>query len=123
MATNTKLLKAATIALSDYMGLSEEETLLIITDEIKQEIGQALFEAGKQLCQEAFYVEMIPRTTHGEEPPELISGMMRNVDVVVCPTLKSLTHTYARINASEAGVRVATMPDISIETIDRKSVV
>ncbi len=119
MATNTKLLKAATIALRDYMGISSEETLLIITDEVKREIGQALFEAGKELSQEAFYVEMIPRTTHGEEPPEQISELMRNVDVVVCPTLKSLTHTYARIKASHAGVRVATMPDIALETMTR----
>ncbi len=119
MAKDTKLLKAATIALRDYMGLSDDETLLIITDEIKREIGQAMFEAGKQLCQEAFYIEMAPRTTHGEEPPEQISGMMRNVDVVVCPTYKSLTHTHARIRASEAGVRVATMPDIAIETMLR----
>jgi leucyl aminopeptidase (aminopeptidase T) len=44
---------------------------------------------------------------------------MKSVDVVICPTEKSLTHTNARREASALGVRVATMPGISIETMVR----
>jgi leucyl aminopeptidase (aminopeptidase T) len=116
---NTELFDSSIIALKDYLGLKKTETLLIISDETKREIGQTLLEAGKQLSKEAFLVEMKQREINGEEPPLQISELMKMVDVVVCPTAKSLTHTDARRNASKAGVRVATMPGITIETMVR----
>jgi leucyl aminopeptidase (aminopeptidase T) len=45
--------------------------------------------------------------------------MMRSVDVVVCPTTKSLTHTNARREASRVGVRIATLPDASPDSLIR----
>jgi leucyl aminopeptidase (aminopeptidase T) len=64
-------------------------------------------------------VEIKQREINSEEPPTQIAELMKMVDVVVCPTAKSLTHTDARRNASKAGVRVATMPGITIETMVR----
>ncbi len=115
----TELFNSSIIALKDYLGLKKEETLLIISDETKRDIGQTLLEAGKQLCREAFLIEMKQREINGEEPPEQISELMKKVDVVVCPTAKSLTHTDARRNAVKEGVRVATMPGIGIDTMVR----
>ncbi len=114
-----QLNKAAMIALKDYLALSAEETLLVITDERMNEIGRALFEAGMEISAESFMVEMKERSHHGEEPPEQISEMMKEVDVVVAPTSKSLTHTDARRKATQAGVRIATMPGISKDTLIR----
>jgi leucyl aminopeptidase (aminopeptidase T) len=56
---------------------------------------------------------MTERETHGTEPPPLVAAAMRASDVVVAPTSKSLTHTEARHAASGAGVRIATMPDVT----------
>ncbi len=114
-----KLKKAATIALRDYMGVSEDETLLVLADENMQEVGMALFEAGKKLCSEAFYVEMTSRELNGQEPPEQIAELMKSVDVVICPTSKSLTHTNARREASKQGVRIGTMPGITADSMAR----
>lgn len=119
MPRKSNLHKAAEIALKDYMGLSKDETLLVITDEEKAEIGAALYKAGKEIAEEAFYLEMKSRLKHGEEPPVQIAEMMRNVDVVICPTSKSLTHTKARRSASYEGVRIATMPGISKDMMTR----
>ncbi len=115
----TELFNSSIIALKDYLGLKKDETLLIISDETKRDIAQTLLEAGKQLCREAFLIEMKQREINGEEPPEQISELMKKVDVVVCPTAKSLTHTDARRNAVKEGVRVATMPGIGIDTMVR----
>ncbi|MCX7834184.1 MAG: aminopeptidase, partial [Ignavibacteria bacterium] len=116
---NTELFNAAQKALSEYMGLQKEETLLIVTDETKREIADALLVAGQQLCKEAFLIEMKSRQINGEEPPIQISELMKMVDVVLCPTAKSLTHTKARRDAAEKGVRIGTMPGIKIETMVR----
>ena len=114
-----KLYDASKIALRDCMGLKSGETLLIITDEIKQEIGQSLHLAGKELCKESLFLEIKSREINGEEPPEPVARLMKMVDVVVCPTAKSLTHTDARRNAAKEGVRIGTMPGINPEIMAR----
>lgn len=116
---NEALKKAALIALRDCMGLKAEETLLIVTDETKKEIAEALHEAGKELCRESFLVEIKSREINGQEPPKQIADLMKIVDVVVCPTAKSLTHTDARREASKLGVRVGTMPGITVDCMIR----
>jgi leucyl aminopeptidase (aminopeptidase T) len=114
-----KLQKASRIALKDYMGLDEGETLLVLSDEKMREIGLSLYEAGTLIAKESFYLEIKSRDINGQEPPEQISELMKSVDVVVAATSKSLTHTKARRDASKLGVRVGTMPNISEETMIR----
>ncbi len=119
MTIDNELKKAAFIALHDCMGLKQEETLLVISDETKKEIAQALHEAGKELCRESLLLEMKSREINGQEPPTQVAELMKMVDVVVCPTAKSLTHTNARREASKMGVRVGTMPGITIDCMVR----
>jgi leucyl aminopeptidase (aminopeptidase T) len=113
------LADASVIALRDCMGLQKNETLLIVTDEIKRDIGLALHEAGKGLCNESLLIEIKSRDINGQEPPAQVAELMKKVDVVVCPTAKSLTHTDARREAVKMGVRVGTMPGITIDTMVR----
>lgn len=114
-----KLQKAARIALKEYMGLEDGETLLVLSDEILREIGLALYEAGQIIAKEAIYVEIKSREVNGQEPPEQIAELMKSVDVVIAPTSRSITHTKARREASKLGVRVGTMPNITLDTIIR----
>jgi len=116
---NEELMQASLIGLRDAMGLKPHETLLVVTDEIKHEIGQALHEAGKTLCRESMLIEIKSREINGQEPPDAVAAMMKLVDVVVCPTAKSLTHTNARREAVKLGVRVGTMPGITVDIMSR----
>ncbi len=117
--TNKELQEASIIALRDCMGLKKEETLLVVTDEKKREIGLALHLAGRDLCTESVLIEIQSREINGQEPPKAVAEMMKKFDVVVCPTAKSLTHTDSRRNAVKEGVRFGTMPGITIDTMTR----
>lgn len=112
---NVDLERGARIALEDCMGVKEGEKVLVVTDTVKRRIGEALFKVASELRTEAMILVMLPRTRHGEEPPEAVAEAMKHADAVVCPTQFSLTHTQARKRACEAGARIATMPGITEE--------
>jgi aminopeptidase len=116
---NTALYNAALIAVHDCMGLKPGEKVLIVTDEPLRNIGYALWQAVKDLDNEVLLVEMLPRKTNGEEPPHELAELMKMMDVVLCPTSKSLTHTDSRREASERGVRISTLPGITEEIMVR----
>jgi leucyl aminopeptidase (aminopeptidase T) len=114
-----KLQAAALIAVKDCMGAKEGESVLVITDENKRNIGMALWEAAKSLKTEAILLEIKPRSTNGEEPPPSVAEIMGKVDVCLCPTTKSLTHTNARRSACEKGTRISTLPGITEDMMVR----
>jgi len=114
-----KLNKACKIAIIDCMGAKEGETILIITDENKREIGYALYKTARKLNFESLYVEMKPGEINGEEPPKYVADLMKKFDVIFVPTTKSYTHTKARRNASAKGARVATFPGITVDSMVR----
>jgi leucyl aminopeptidase (aminopeptidase T) len=101
------------------MGVKSGEQVLVVTDEPMRKLAYALRQAARDLSAEVFLVEMLPRKTNGEEPPAPVAQLMREVDVVLCPTSRSLTHTDARRAASAQGVRVATLPGVSEEIMVR----
>ncbi|MGD9898527.1 MAG: aminopeptidase [Calditrichaceae bacterium] len=110
---------AAKTALETSLALKSTETLLIITDDNKMKIGQALYSIGKNIAKDALLVLMPPADVNGQEPPGPIADLMKKYSVVVCPTTKSLTHTDARRNACKEGARVATMPGITEDCMIR----
>lgn len=115
----TKLDTASQIAIRDCMGAKKNEKILIITDEIKREIGLSLYENAIRLGYYALLVEMKSGKINGEEPPAEVAELMQKFDVVFCPTAKSLTHTNARRAASAKGVRIATFPGITKDVMIR----
>ncbi len=107
------LLRASEVALKTCLGVKQGEVVLVVTDEYLREIGYHLWLKALELSGEAIYLEMKPRSMHGEEPPRPVAEAMKSAHVVVAPTSKSLTHTQARKEATERGARVATMPGIT----------
>jgi leucyl aminopeptidase (aminopeptidase T) len=119
MDISHELQSAAMIAVRDCMGVKAGERVLVVTDAPMRKLAYALRQAAQDLGTEVFLVEMLPRKSNGEDPPAPISALMREVDVVLCPTTKSLTHTDARRAASVQGVRVATLPGVTEEIMVR----
>jgi aminopeptidase len=113
------LLSAAAVALRDCMGAQHGERVLIVTDEPQRALGHALHRAARDLGHDVLMVEMLPRSSNGEEPPAEVAELMTRFAVVMCATLKSLTHTDARRAASAAGSRVATLPGVTEDIMVR----
>ncbi len=111
--------EAALIAVRDCMGVKPGEKALVITDGPTRKIGYALFEVAKKLGAEAFFTEIITRSSNGQEPPAPVAELMKLVDVILIPTLMSMSHTDSRREASKNGVRIATLPGITEDLMVR----
>lgn len=110
-----QLVKTAEGVLSSCLAVKKGEEVLIVTDNTRKEIGEALYEAAGNLGCERLLMVMNERELSGQEPPKTVAAAMKSADVVIAPTAQSLTHTNARIEAARAGTRVATMPGITEE--------
>jgi leucyl aminopeptidase (aminopeptidase T) len=119
MIISPALHSAALIAVRDCMGVRSGERVLVVTDAPLRTIGYAMFEASRELTSEVLLIEMTPRQSNGAEPPAEVAALMTQMDVVLCPTSKSLTHTDSRRAASAKGVRVATLPGVTEEVMVR----
>ncbi|MDZ7745348.1 MAG: aminopeptidase [Halobacteriales archaeon] len=105
----------ARTAVEQCLALQSDETCLVVTDDKREPIGRALYEAASAVTDDASIVQFPPREQHAEEPPEPIAAAMRAADTFLAPTTKSLSHTRARAAACEAGARGATLPGITDE--------
>jgi leucyl aminopeptidase (aminopeptidase T) len=85
----------------------------VVTDDKRRAIGKALYDAARDLTDDAVIACYPPGEQHGTEPPAPVAAAMRGADVVLCPTTKSLSHTRARSRANEVGARVVTLPGIT----------
>ena len=113
------LKEAARTAVRQCLGAQRGEKMLVITDEPLRPIGLACFAAGVEAGCETILCEIIPRKNSGEPPPEPLPEFWKRFDLFLAPTSRSLTHTRARREASEAGVRGATLPGITLDTMAR----
>jgi len=103
----------AETAVHQCMALSADESCAVITDDDRQSIGEALYEVASEVTDDAVIARYPPGGQHGAEPSEPVAAAMAGADVVLAPTTKSLSHTRARTNATEAGARVTTLPGIT----------
>ena len=108
---------AAETAIRQCMNLQPGESCVVVTDDERVAIGEALHEVACEVTDQAAICRYQPGEQHGAEPPDPVAGAMLEADVFVAPTTKSISHTRARSRASEAGARGATMPGITEDVL------
>jgi leucyl aminopeptidase (aminopeptidase T) len=117
--TAEALSNAIGIVIRDCLGVGAGEEVLVVCNPATQELG-ALFRGCAQDCGgEAMLVVIAERESHAAEPPATLAAAMLEADVIVAPTIQSLSHTAARKAATEAGARVASMPGVTEEMLAR----
>jgi leucyl aminopeptidase (aminopeptidase T) len=110
---------AVATVLDDCLGIHSGEAVLVVTDPRKGAIAAALVEGARARGAEVVLAEMSERETHGTEPPPAIAAALLECDVYIAPTSKSISHTEARKQATDKGIRGATMPDITEDMLVR----
>ncbi len=113
MIDEKKLLRAARTALTQCLAVKDNEKILIVANPETRRIGEALYKEGVKLSPQTALFIYPKGTINGEEPPPLVADAMAKSDVIVAPTVMSVTHTAARRRAVKAGARMATMPGIT----------
>ncbi len=111
--------RSARTVVRDCLGVSEGEEVLVICNKATERIGGALGDAAAEAGAEAILALMAERASHAGEPPAALAAAMSAADVVLAPTVQSLSHTAARKAASEAGARIATLPGVTEEMLAR----
>jgi leucyl aminopeptidase (aminopeptidase T) len=101
------------------MGVSPGEDVLVICNPVTEEIGALMRIEAQGDGADATLAVISERETHAAEPPRAVAAAMAAADVVLAPTIQSLSHTAARKQASEAGVRIGTLPGVTEEMLTR----
>ena len=111
--------RAVNTLIRDCLDLNPSEEMLVICNPITEELGALLRINAQGEGGEATLAVISERESHAAEPPQAVAAAMLAVDIVVAPTIQSISHTEARRAATEAGVRVASMPGVTGEMLAR----
>jgi leucyl aminopeptidase (aminopeptidase T) len=101
------------------LAVAPGENALIIVDAGTRAIGEALRAEAAAAGADAVLAVMDAREADGTEPPPQIAAALKACDVYIAPTTRSLSHTVARKQASDAGARGATMPGVTEDMLAR----
>ncbi|MGQ3328096.1 MULTISPECIES: aminopeptidase [Halorubrum] len=112
---SSDLADAAETAVEQCLRVAPGESVVVVTDDERAPIGEALYEAASAVTDDATVLRYPPADQHGTEPPAPVAAAMADSDAFLAPTTKSLSHTRARGSACEAGARGATLPGITAD--------
>ena len=101
------------------MAVRAGEEVLVVCNPVTEEIGALMRIEAQGDGADATLAVISERETHAAEPPRPVAAAMAAADVVLAPTIQSLSHTAARKAASDAGVRIATLPGVTEEMLAR----
>lgn len=111
--------KAVRTVVHDCMGVRPNEEVLVVCNPATRELGDAFRNEAEKIGAEAVLAVMAERESHAGEPPATVAEAMVAADVLLAPTVQSLSHTAARKRASESGTRTATLPGATVEMLAR----
>ena len=103
----------------DCLGVSEGEEVLVICNPATRDLAERLRSEAAGAGADAVLALMDERDSHAGEPPAPLAAAMAAADVVLAPTVQSLSHTAARKAATDAGARIATLPGVTEEMLAR----
>ena len=111
--------RAVKTVVRQCMGISPGEEVLVVCNPVTEEIGALMRIEAQGDGADATLAVISERESAAAEPPHAVAAAMAAADVVLAPTIQSLSHTAARKAASDAGVRIGTLPGVTEEMLGR----
>lgn len=108
----------ARVTIETCLNVRKGETVLVLTDDSKEAIAQHIYQAAIDAGAESILAKIPDLRNDGQEPPAPVARLMKEMDVIVIATEKTMSHTMARRRATRAGARIATMPGITVQMMD-----
>jgi 2,5-dihydroxypyridine 5,6-dioxygenase len=108
-----EMMPGAMKAMTQCAAVKPGENVVIACDTNKLRLAEALAAAAYAAGGMPTIVAFPPTGAHGAQVPAPVVGACARSDVYFLPTSWSMTHTDARIEASKAGARGATMCEVT----------
>jgi leucyl aminopeptidase (aminopeptidase T) len=105
--------------LRDCLRVEPGEEVLVICNPVTEEIGSLMRIEAEGDGAFATLAVISELDSNGAEPPTPVAAAMVAAEVVLAPTIQSLSHTAARRAATQAGVRIATLPGVTEDMLSR----
>jgi leucyl aminopeptidase (aminopeptidase T) len=103
----------------DRLGVCPDEAFLVVFNDELAPIAEPIATAAAALTGNVRALAFPTLTRDGEEPPEEIVSAMLEADAAALVTTFSLSHTRARLAATERGARIASMRGITLDMFVR----
>ena len=113
------LADAVRTVVAGCLAVTGEDEVLVVANPATAGLGTALREEAARIGAEATLAIISERESHAGEPPATVAAAMLAADVLIAPTVQSLSHTDARRRATESGTRTATLPGVTPEMLAR----
>jgi leucyl aminopeptidase (aminopeptidase T) len=116
---SAELERAIRAVVRECLQVSEGEEVLVVCNPATEGLGSRMRAEAEKAGADATLATIAERASHAAEPPRPVAAAMAAADVVLAPTVQSLSHTAARTAASETGARIATLPGVTEEMLAR----
>ncbi len=114
-----ELERAVGVVVNDCLAVAAGEDVLVVCNPATESLGERLRACAQDAGADAVRAVIAERRSHAAEPPATVAAAMLDADVVLAPTVQSLSHTAARKAASEAGARIGTLPGVDEDILAR----
>jgi leucyl aminopeptidase (aminopeptidase T) len=111
--------RAVQAVVRDCLAVKQGEDVVVVCNPATLSLAERLRAEAQDSGAEAVLALMAEREQHGVEPPDTVAAAMLRADVLLVPTVQSLSHTAARKAATDAGARAATLPGATEEMLAR----
>jgi aminopeptidase len=111
--------RAVRAVVRDCLGVREGEDVVVVCNPVTKGIGERMREGAAAVGADAVLAVMDERASHAAEPADPVAAAMAAADVILAPTIQSLSHTAARKAATDRGARAATLPGVTEEMLAR----
>lgn len=112
-----RVLEGVEIVLVSLGSLMVGEKVCIVTDDRTHTVGDLFRQRAEDEGAQPFHHNIEPLVMHGQEPPREVARCMKDSDLIIGLTTRSMAHTRARKESSERGARYLSLPEYSMELL------